>query len=231
MSASRIDEQPIVIRKFDVVGNDSASQSHFIGHVGLAAEECICRGFPIDLIHMAPPMGRDAVSGPTCHGAIALTVDEMLQIQVFVDELISEYQAARVDSRNQYVIAPHVRETSAADGTLVCRRFSCGGFVVEAYRSIDVDFVDTSPTGLPPVSLSTLKTVYPETARVLDNSRLREGFGIPGDGPWPILLPGYLLNALDRSEADARSRPWKASPGDEFFPARRPGGERAGEGV
>lgn len=220
MPASRTNEQPVVIRRFDVVGHDSPSQSEFIGHVGLAAAEGFSGDSPIDLVHLAPPLGRELVDRPTCRGTVALTIDEILQIQVFVDELTSEYQASQVDSHNQYVIAPHVREIPADDGTLICRRFSCGGFVLEAYRSIDVDLVDVRTEQLPPISLTALKTAYPDRARHLDRPALREKFGIAGDGPWPVLLPGYILNSLARPEAEVRSRPFQASPGQEFFPAR-----------
>ena len=48
---------------------------------------------------------------------------------------------------------------------------------------------------------------------------------IPGDGPWPVVLAGYVLNSLNRDEDEIRSAPYNATAGDEFFPPRTPGDE------
>lgn len=49
---------------------------------------------------------------------------------------------------------------------------------------------------------------------------MRETYGIPGDGPWPVVLAGYVINSLDRSEEDIRRDPHAARAGDEYFPSR-----------
>ncbi|MGO9599234.1 MAG: hypothetical protein ACLP7Q_14700 [Isosphaeraceae bacterium] len=133
-----------------------------------------------------------------------------------------EYEAAKAGPRKQYVISPHVKEEKSPDGTIICRRYNCAGFVIEAYRSAGVDFIQTEQESLPPVSRSTLEIQYPDTVRLLEKPKNREDFGIPGDGPWPVILAGYVLNALDRDKNEMRSVPHIASPGDEFFPSRRP---------
>ena len=53
---------------------------------------------------------------PICAiGAVRLTIEEILQFQVFVDEQLLEYEARRAGRREQYVIAPHVKEEKSRD--------------------------------------------------------------------------------------------------------------------
>ena len=75
----------------------------------------------------------------------------------------SEYEAARIrnDRRKQYVIAPHVRPVQAPDGTVICRRFSCAGMVIESYREIDINLLRTESETLPAVPLECLVKHYP----------------------------------------------------------------------
>jgi hypothetical protein len=155
-------------------------------------------------------------------GAAGLTVEEALQIQVFVDEQLLEYEAAKAGFRKQYVIAPHMKEEKSHDGTLIRRRYNCAGFVIEAYRGAGVDFIQSAKGSLPPVYRSTLEIQYPDMVRLLEKPEIREEFGIPGNGPWPVMLAGYVLNALDRDENEIRFVPHTASPGDEYFPSHRP---------
>jgi hypothetical protein len=183
MPAVRLGGTAVAIRKYDVVGQDSVGKPGFVGHVGLAGENRDLFG-PSDellLVHMRPPLeigaSRHAID---CAGTAGLTIDEMRQIGLFIDEMESEYEAARLrsDRRRQYVIAPHVDPVSAPDGTVIYHRSSCAGFVIEAY-------------------------------------------GIPGEGPWPVVLAGYVINALVRPEEEIRRVPHTARLGDEFFPSRR----------
>ena len=122
-----------------------------------------------------------------------------------MDEQLLEYEAERVGSHNQYVISPHVMEAKSRDGTVVCRRYNCAGFVAEAYLSVDIEFIQTAPSSLPHVGLSTLAIQYPDQVKLLENPQIRERFGIPGEGPWPVMLAGYVVNALARPEADPLS--------------------------
>ena len=225
MPARRIGGDKLLVRKFDVVGQDSVETSEFVGHVGLANEEKDSSGsLPVvPMVHMGPPLSQGAASGPiSAIGAVGLTVEEALQIQVFVNEQLLEYESAKAGRRQQYVIAPHMKEEKSRDGTIICRRYNCAGFVIEAYRSAGVDFIQTAQESLPPVYRSTLEIQYPDMARLLVKSKTREEFGIPGDGPWRLMLAGYVLNALDRDENELRSVPYTPSAGDEFFPSHRP---------
>jgi hypothetical protein len=234
MPARRLGGTMVSIRRCDVAGLDAATNPEFIGHVGLASEERDQFGEAdeIGLVHMMPPLERGGQgSRINCLGSVNLTIDEIRQIDVFADEVESEYEAARIrnDRSRQYVIAPHVRDMLAADGTTTCRQFNCAGFVIEAYREAGIDLLRTDPAALPPVSLDILMEQYPNVAPLLRNPRFRKRYGleVPDDGPWHVVLAGYVVNALDRPEEEIRTRPHTAEAGDEFFPSRR--GLHAGE--
>jgi len=224
MPAQRLKNQPVTVRKYDVAAQDSASTRCFVGHVGLAPEQRshLRWNDEIGSVHMKPPLQRSQ-SGFAVHavGTAGLTSDEIRQIDVFVDELEDEYEADKRRHLRQYVIHPHTEPVLATDGTIICRRFSCAGFVIEAYRDAGIMLLSTTVDDLPSVSLDTLKRAYHDFRERLDRPDERKRYGLSGDGPWPVLLAGYVLNAFDRSENEIRATPYKPRSGDEFFPSKR----------
>ena len=192
MPAQRVGKNAVAIGRFDVVGQDAAATPEFIGHIALARERATNYRAtePLNVVHMRPPLEQAGQCRANCVGSAGLTADEEQQIAVFSDEIQSEYLAAQVNTRSQYVISPHVKEVRSDDGTIVCYRFSCAGFVIEAYREAGIDVLAFADEDLPPVSLDALKTQYPRLAGLLDSDRIREELGIPGDGPWRVVLAG-----------------------------------------
>ena len=221
MLAQRLGSEPVSIGKYDVAAQDSATTPHFVGHVGLADEQRddVRWNSEISLVHMGPPLMRGP-SGIPIHamGQAGLTASQIRQIGVFVDEHLSEYEAERVRGPRQYVVHPHVREP---DTDVPCRRFSCAGFVIEAYRDADLKLVVTEPSRLPRVDLETLTNAYSDVAHLLRIPARRSRFGLQGDGPWPVVLAGYVMNALNRTAEEIRDGPYTPASGDEYFPARR----------
>ena len=67
--------------------------------------------------------------------------------------------------------------------------------------------------------LESLVKQYPDLATLLHNPKVRESHGIPGDGPWPVVLAGYVMNALARTAEEVRRVAHTADVGDEFFVA------------
>jgi hypothetical protein len=104
----------------------------------------------------------------------------------------------------RFIVNPHWKWHEAPETRRrLYRRFSCAGFVLECYRSIDVYLVDTEEGGLPDVHFDIVVKAYPEAGDREKLARLTGGvtpedLGIPGDGPWPVLLPGYIFHALQR---------------------------------
>lgn len=223
MPAQRAGITPIAIQRFDVVGLDADKHPCFVRHVALAAEGRTHFTAPADLPvrHMRPPLENRGECQPSCVGSAGLTIVEQNRIQVFADELHLEYEASCARPRRQYVIAPHVAEIRSEDQTVIGRRFSCVGFIIEAYREARIDLLHTAEEDLPLVTLDTLKTQYPDQARILDREQMRLELGIPGAGPWPVVLAGYALNALARDEEEIRATPYRATAEDAFFPPRR----------
>jgi hypothetical protein len=226
MPASRLDRRQVVVREHDVVGMYVADVPGFIGHIGIAAENHpgLSAAEGLRVTDMQPPLVRGG--GPDqvhVHGTVPLTDPEREAIAFFLEQVEREYLASSCGDFAQYVVLPHHAPViRPQDGSVVYRRFSCGGFVLEAYRFAGIDLIDTNEASLPPVGLDVLRQSYADEQqlRVLGTPRLRERFlGLAGDGPWPIVLPGYLLNSLVRTEAEIRAGPYRPRPGDEFFPA------------
>jgi hypothetical protein len=218
MPAQRLGNQPVSVRKYDVAAQDSDATPDFVGHVGLSDEQRddVRSDSEISLVHMRPPLRRGDAGCPVhAIGTAGLTASQLRQMGVFVDEHVSEYEAERIRGLKQYVIHPHVREP---DADVPCRRFSCAGFVIEAYRDAGLDLIVTEAARLPGVTLETLLSAYPDLSDRLRNTAKRSLFGLEGQGPWPVTLAGYVLNALDRTTDEIRKGPYTPSSGDEFFP-------------
>lgn len=224
MPAQRLGMAAAAVQKFDVLGIDAEASPEFIRHVGLAQEEGPLDGLgsTLAMTHMAPPLEIGVPSGPISSlGTASLTGDEILQIMAFVDNHADEYTKSNaVKTFDQYCVAPHVRERRTPDGDLLCLQFNCGGFVIEAYRFADIDLLETDPASLPLTSLEILRGQYPQFAELLRIPRLRQRMGIPGDGPWPVVLAGYVINAMNRPDDEIRAQPRRAVAGDGFFPPR-----------
>ncbi len=224
MPAQRLHCDSIRVGCYDIAGRDSAEVSEFVRHIGLMPESLnsFAPGNTAALVHMGPPLEMEPEDGAVhVVGTIPLTSDEVQQIRLEFDRLHSEYEAAKVSAAFQYAIRPHIEPVRAADNTVIRLKFSCAGFVIHAYSVVDIDLVLTDESLLPPVSIETLIDAYPDHRGRLENPAFRSYMNLPGDGPWPVVLPGYVFNALDRSEAEIRSGPYRPQDGDAYFPSRR----------
>lgn len=225
MPAQRLGTEPVDIRQYDVVGLDAGPATpHFVRHLALAADSRTGHAppDPLPLTHMGPPLavgeGGHVVH---VHGTIPPGPDHAEQVGLFVEETRAEYAAHQRRGRDQYCVHPHVSPVVAADGTVVTHRYSCAGFVVEAYRAAGVDLVVTDEARLPGATLDARLAAYPDFHSVLTNPAQRaRRAGLHGDGPWPVVLPGYVLHALNRPTDDIRAGPHLPQPGDECFPRR-----------
>lgn len=221
MPSQRLAEKPVPMQRFDVVREDSDSRPGFVRHVGLAVEakKGLVSGDCVAVCHMGPPLENPGSMPAHCCGSAALTVDEANRVKLYLDEIDAEYAAApqRPSRLTQYVVHPHVKPWLAKDGTVQWLRFSCVGLAVESYREADIPLV--AEESLEPVAAETLDAAYPDLAPIQDRSPvLREDLGIPGEGPWPVMLPGYVLHALDRDAREIRRTPYKPTAAEAFFP-------------
>lgn len=232
-----LSERPVRVGAFDVVGAYRPDGDDFPHHAALAdgrRERPAVRGEKVTVVHMRPPFREGDGMAADLLGTLDPTADEIADIRYFVDELRLEFAAAGDGIAGQYVVRPPVERpvirphAEGPDGVLRTRwRFSCVGFVLEAYRQAGVILAETDEAKLPPIGLATLKAAYPALAARLDDPVERGRYGLDGDGPWPVLLVGHVFRALDRSAAEIRRAPFAPRPGDEYFPARA--GETTGK--
>lgn len=224
MPVSPVNATPIGIQKYDVL---ASTRKNYVRHVGLALQaKYITDGESVLVGDMAPPMraGADGeLFAPHIIGHSVLTypavdVDEYRRIEEFLDEAKGKFETHRAPAEFplelkwfQYVVHPHYGE---GDKDHPGGRYSCAGFVFEAYRSADVTLFNVD--SLPSISYAEILKAYPEFERAGED--LRKWIGLAGTGPWPVMMPGYLMASLNRSGDEIRQTPYTPNTGDMAFP-------------
>lgn len=232
MPAWRLDDSDRTIAECDVGATDGDGE-HFVGHALLCQvktpTQISSRCPQVQAIHMGPPL-KQTPSDVDMIGTAELDVSdvsrgERRRIKSFIDDRLLERRAqeerfARLEQRlhpiSEYIIHPAAKEP---DADYPLWRFNCAGFVLAAYAEADIELVDQEHAPL--VTVDFLKKAYPMAKRRLDDPDFRKDMGI-GDGDrWPVVVPGYIVNSLNRSAADIRRTPYTPEPGDEYFPSLR----------
>jgi len=183
---------------------------------------------------MGPPLVAGAVSAsktendPTCPahvlGWLSLTSDEREGITDWLAEVDKQNRPiTRLRLAEQYMVSLRPEDQWRRDekGVRLFRRFSCVSFVLAAYLDgAGVDLLDSSePENLPEVDLEAIAQAYGEN--LSRSERLRAEVGLPGAGPWRILLAGYVCHAMNRPDESIRSAPYavRSIKAAEFPPA------------
>lgn len=224
MGSFRIGEQHSKINIYDALGQDAQDVPSFVCHIGMSNRNVEVNDQQVVLakmVEMCPPLVVPAVEeepDPESDrvdvvGSIGLSAAESKQIATFVEETAKEL--ASIPENLQYTVLPHFRDRIDPDSA---RRYSCVGYVQQAYEYADIDLVDID--AIPAVELETIIRAYPSRRAHLELPRARSFVGLKGDGPWPVLLPGYVFHAMNRSPLESRSTPYKPQVGDECFPRR-----------
>ncbi len=200
------------LKRFDLIG--TYGRPPFVRHASLAAAAGPFPRSAVPVDHMGPPIGGGTVACDV-RGATPLTDDERTLVELFVARNNDEHESHGVGPRHGYCVLPHAEPAFDRDDTLIYHRFSCAGFVVEAYRAAGIDLLDTGD--LPGVSLAAIADAYPELTPVLDSEPVRRRYGLAGPGPWPVVLSGYLFHALNRPDAEVRGGPYVPAERDRDF--------------
>lgn len=183
-----------VVGMYSGTGDDG-----FVQHVALLAEETkLSRGQSATVWQMRPPLeaGKCDVH---VSGTIPLTLEDVEAFHDWRCEVDKEPPPENPFRR--YIVRPHSEwYRSPETNRRLYRRFSCVGYVIECYRSIGVDLVVTSEPDLPEVDFDTLEKAYPDLSRI--GARTKKTLGVAGDGPWPIVMPGYVFHALAQATDD-----------------------------
>lgn len=226
VSSYRIDKPAVSLSVYDVVGQDG-DRAGFICHAGLAESAGSQPVRQVAVLDMRPPLhagdrtGRVAASAA---GSAQLTDDEVQKIKNFVDRHASEHQAFLQLTQSQwlrlapqmYCICPHAVPFYEDDGRYVRMRFSCAGFVFEAYKRARIVLLDTN--ALPAVDMAAIKSADPDQALLMERGIVsRESLGLEGNGPWPVLFCGYLFHALGRDTDVIRQQPYTPSTANQYF--------------
>ena len=202
-----------------VVGVYSDNQKYFVRHVAMLARNV---EFPTDIEvqvwHMGPPLVADEESETTPKANLTTRVDIVSDISLSIPELNSmKNWRANVNKQRrprlpfqQYIVKPHMKWERSEKGRKLYQRFSCSGFVLECYKEAEITLIDGDAT-LPEIDEQVLSVAYPDLVGIENmkpalQARLgfkgREDLGLEGNGPWQIVLPGYLFHSLQRASAD-----------------------------
>jgi hypothetical protein len=222
----RVAEGSISLGLFDVVGKDGGELA-FIGHTGLASSAGSLDAARIPVLDMGPPLHGQGAPGhirADVVGSAVLTDDDAQKVKAFIDRHANEHRLFLQLSRAElitavpevYCILPHAAPFYEEDGRYARMRFSCAGFVFEAYKKARIKLLD--PNALPLVDIAVIRLGYPNQVRLMENGRVSPGdLGLEGDGPWPVLLCGYLFHALNRDGDAVRREPYAPSVADRHF--------------
>lgn len=201
-----------------MVGQDG-DRVGFVCHVGLAVNHGPQESHRVAVVDMGPPIRPDGqIDNVSAVGTAVLNDDEQWKIQTFIDKHEGEHQSIQNMKRNYpevYCVFPHFCDYTEADGRYVRKKFSCAGFVFEAYRKARIHLLHIQM--MPTVDLNILKAAYPTFVSFLDRPSERIKLGLNGDGPWPVMLCSYLFHALDRKVGQIRQAPYAPTAGDHIF--------------
>ena len=217
MPASDLTQGPNRLSRYDVVGERADGPDHFVTHVGLhnADDRSVKANEDIGAVHMRPPLAQNGTIKAHVVGSVPLTNDEIKEVSVWINEIDDEYRTASVGPRHQYIIDPVWQcKRDPNTGVLRYRRYSCAGFVLHGHREVGITLLNIDPAVLPEVDRQTIVATYPGIA---ERAQLLRQFGLEGNGPWRIVLAGYVLHALDRPTDKIRQEPYVARPNDERF--------------
>ena len=70
--------------------------------------------------------------------------------------------------------------------------------MLEAYLQTGIRLIVLDSKSLPLIPLAALKQAYSQLGQRLEDVNARTELGLHGEGPWPVVLAGYVINALGR---------------------------------
>lgn len=217
MSASKV-SRGTLLPKLAAIG--SYAKNAIVRHVGMAVDDATAGAAPQVIVYdCQPPLrigpGREELGAMRADvvGHLDLTDKEKADVEMWLAREQTRILGDRRRPKLRYTVLPAARfRTDAVNGQTIYRDFSCAGFVATAYsEGANITLVDE--TNLPTTTAARLAEVY--TERYVELARKLD-FGLTGDGPWPVLLPGYLFHALNRS--DPRAGPHIPTATDATFP-------------
>ncbi len=221
---------PIRVQRFAVVGVYSEHRP-FVRHAAILNAETEFNGeCKVALSHVGPPIENQYTGD--CHivGQIGLSNEEIEAVADWLASIETQYTQTKILPFQQYVVAPHMVWVKSEEGRPLRQRFSCVGYVIEAYAAANVSLIDSE--SLPDAEMKDVETAYPDLRRLLAKPELAKHYGfkdlddlgLVGPGPWKVAFPGYLFHSTKRFErAQPRPNPFAPSNLEQScFPVREP---------
>lgn len=221
MPAFDLSQGSQTLARYDVVGMHSDDPPRFVRHVGLFDGDAssVSVNEKVKVAHMGPPLETRRRIRAQAIGRVPLTNDEVKQIEARIEEIADEYESEGAHRRQQYIVDPPWQDVRDPNTDVRrYRRFSCAGFVLDAHSQVDIELLDLDNSVLPEVDKETLQLAYADVDVARKGADL-ERYGVGGEGPWRIVLAGYVLHALNRPSELIRQEPYQAQSGDELFPS------------
>ena len=197
------------ISQYAVIGTCAAPRA--VCHVGLLGnEQSVTAGSEVPVLEMGPPLNvgaRGAPLGQTAAHVVGWLEGITREERDGIAEWIADLRTGNVSFA--YIAYPG-HQLDESNGRITRMRFSCAGFVERCY-ALGARVLLIGSGGLPEVPLSILQNIWD---RRVDSAAVRRRVGLQGDGPWQVLLPGYLLHALDKPR---EGLPYAPTAGDFAF--------------
>lgn len=215
MPSIDLTQGPKTLLRYNVVGQQVEGETRFVKHVGLFNEDnqSVKMGDEVKVLHMRPPLEQGGTIKVHVAGQVPLMKGEIDEIKAWSCEIKDEYEKNKVCKKDQYIIHPHWKdECDPNTGVRRYRRYSCVGFVFDSHLQVDIELLQIDEGSLPDVYPHTIKSAYG-----LKPGSLLAKFGLEGNGPWKVMLAGYVLHALNRPTYQIRQEPYRAGEGDGQF--------------
>ena len=212
-----LEQGPQTLSPYDVVGQRAEGQTYFVTHVGFHAggNQSVQAGGDVSAVHMRPPLKLGEPIKVHVAGHEPFTNDEITEIFSWIEEIADEYHKEGLGRREQYIIHPPWEDNCDSNtGVRRYRRYSCAGFVLDGHLQVDIELLQIDADALPNVNRSTIISAYPYAEQ---HPMLLSENGLEGDGPWKVVLAGYVMHALNRPTVQIRQGPYRAKEGDEQF--------------
>lgn len=199
---------PFNARVMSIIGSlDSSVDKTMVTHVGIsAAGKDYEYGGNAPVWHCQPPVSYGECIAHVNGFVENLTQEEVNRLKTVINRLSVTMQMIEPGrfGKNHYSIIPaSIVTVDQVSRRVRSYKFSCAGYVFHVYSRIGIELTPTE-NNLPEVSFDEICSHYPHLIRL---RMLAKQCGLEGDGPWRVLLAGYVINSFTRSDAEIRSGP------------------------
>lgn len=177
----------------------------YVFHVGLCKESgnSFLERESLPVYHMMPPLSDKPISIGKRDFLVpcAWTSEQTERMDLFIADTYQMMGEKRLSCSKEYFycVYPHCKILSK-DNRII-RKYSCVGFVLEAFSSADIRLFLTDSSNLPLVSKNQLIDLFPFYRDCFAESAA-DFFQDYERGEWPVVLPGYAVQGLLCREQD-----------------------------